>query len=42
MDTLKKALQDLAEAIETEETVAKVTVTITFKKPPKPQGKDDK
>ena len=33
MDELKKALQDLAKALESNETVSRVTVTITLVKP---------
>lgn len=33
MDKIEKALRELAEAIESNKTVAKVTVTITLQKP---------
>jgi hypothetical protein len=33
MDEIEKALQALAEALESNDTVAKVTVTITLTKP---------
>lgn len=33
MEDIKKALQDLAKAVESNESVAKVTVTITLVRP---------
>lgn len=40
MDKIEKALRDLAEAVKDNELVAKVTVTITLKKPKTEKGKE--
>lgn len=41
MDNIEKALQDLVAAVKSNETVERVTVTITIKKP-KPNKADTK
>lgn len=41
MDNIEKALQDLVAAVKSNETVKRVTVTITLKKP-KPNKADTK
>ena len=40
MDELKKALLDLAKAVETTETVERIKVTITFVKPKPSKGNE--
>jgi hypothetical protein len=42
MDKIEKALQDLAEAVKSNETVESVKVTITLKKPKPSKATDDK
>ncbi len=44
MDNIEKALRDLVDAVKSNETVERVTVTITLKKPKpnKAKPKDDK
>lgn len=43
MDNIEKALQDLVKAVKSNETVERVTVTITLKKPkPNKATADDK
>lgn len=42
MDNITKALQDLAKAVEGNETLEKVTVTITVKKPKPNKANTDK
>lgn len=39
MDSIEKALQELNKAIEESDTVARVTITITLKKPSKAKPK---
>lgn len=39
MDKIAKALQDLAKAVESNDTVANVKITITLKKPSKAKAK---
>lgn len=42
VDAIKNALQGLAEAVKSNETTTRITVTITFKKPkPDKATKDD-
>ena len=42
MKNITKALQDLAKAVETNETVAKVTVKVELKKPKPNKAKESK
>lgn len=42
MDKIAKALKDLAKAVETNETVAKVTVKVELKKPKSNKAKESK
>ena len=41
MDKIAKALQDLAKAVESNDTVERVKVTITLKKPKPSQATND-
>lgn len=41
MDDITKALQDLARAVKSNDTVESVKVTITLKKPKSKQGSDN-
>ena len=42
MDEITKALQDLAKAVKSNDTVERVKVTITLKKPKPSKASDDK